>query len=1229
MKRMISALLCLALLLSLFPAWGITETSAASAPWDGQTREDFAGGSGTAEDPYQISNGAQLYQLAQFASKYDKKDDYYIATKGLHYILTADIDMGNKIFSGIPYFSGSLDGAGYRIYNLYISNPETSYMGLIHHGGKCVLRNLTVEGTVSGKSYTGGIVGDLSSGSTLENCVNLCNISGSKCIGGICGFSSADITFCRNMGSLNGETYIGGIVGITYALVNSCENTGAVTGTSKCIGGVAGATAAPVTACINSGTVTGESTTVGGIVGSLTSGSSLESCTNFGAVSGLEYTGGVCGIGSENITKCRNSGSVNGTTMVGGITGFTTGSVISCANTGVVTGSSYDVGGICGSCTGIVTSCWNSGSVNGTDQVGGITGRNNALVHSCANTGAVTGSSDCIGGISGDATANIVSCWNSGSISGTETIGGIVGTTNALLTSCVNTGTVTGSSYYVGGIAGYYYYSGSTHSTLCVNAGTVTGTNSVAGICGLLGGGYFENCYNMGEVIATGKYDSAYGIAYSSKGTISHCYNAGALSGYYRYGVSNYKGSYCYYLANTGANQSINVSLTAEEMTSTDAFIGFDFANTWTWDNSGAYSYPILSDIDLILTPCSADNHRWNEGTEISAAGCTTTGTLQFTCVKCKEFSLQLLPVSGHAMAEIPATPATCTKSGLTAGRRCTRCNYKVTGTVVPSMGHSYSSVYTPPTCTEAGYTTYTCTTCGHSYTGNIENATEHDWNAGVVEVVPGCDNSGKELYTCRKCGDTKEETLPATGHSYSDKVTKPTCTEAGYTVHTCTACGNSYKDSFVDATDHRWDQGVELIEATCTTGGQKVYTCTSCRDTKTEAISAKGHSYTSKLTAPTCTVAGYTTYTCTSCGNSYKDSFVGATNHAWSQGVETSKATCTTPGAKLYTCTSCGETKTEAIPAKGHSYTPKLAEPTCTDRGYTTYTCSVCGDSYTDSYIDALGHRWNQGTVNRVATCSLAGELLYTCGTCGKTKTEAIPAIGHNYISEVTAPTCTEAGFTTYTCGTCGHSYIGNFVAASTHKFKDGACTVCKAKDPTYLPPNPFTDVKEKDYFYIPVLWAVQNGITNGMTATTFVPDAPCTRGQIVTFLWRAYGCPEPKEKNNPFSDVSPKTYYYTAVLWAVEQGITNGLSATTFGPEESCTRGQVATFLWRALGKPTASNNENPFSDVSPKAYYYDAVLWAVEEGITLGTGHGKFSPDDTCTRGQIVTFLYRALS
>ena len=262
------------------------------------------------------------------------------------------------------------------------------------------------------------------------------------------------------------------------------------------------------------------------------------------------------------------------------------------------------------------------------------------------------------------------------------------------------------------------------------------------------------------------------------------------------------------------------------------------------------------------------------------------------------------------------------------------------------------------------------------------------------------------------------------------------------------------------------------------------------------------------------------------------------------------------------------------------------VTAPTCTEPGYTTHKCTSCDYSYNDSYIEPLGH---------------------------------------NYTEEVTKPTCTERGYTTYTCSVCGDSYKGSYVDPLGHNYKNGTCTRCGAKDPNYKPQANFSDVAAGSYCYDAVQWAVANGITNGTDATHFSPNAGCTRGQVVTFLWRAAG--EPTVSGNVgFVDVAPGSYCYEAVKWAVANGITKGTDATHFSPNATCTRGQVVTFMYRAEGEP-AVGGSNGFVDVAAGSYCYNAVQWAVAKGITKGTDATHFSPSATCTRGQVVTFLYRA--
>ncbi len=166
------------------------------------------------------------------------------------------------------------------------------------------------------------------------------------------------------------------------------------------------------------------------------------------------------------------------------------------------------------------------------------------------------------------------------------------------------------------------------------------------------------------------------------------------------------------------------------------------------------------------------------------------------------------------------------------------------------------------------------------------------------------------------------------------------------------------------------------------------------------------------------------------------------------------------------------------------------------------------------------------------------------------------------------------------------------------------------------------FSDVKTGSYCADAVVWAVEKGITNGTTATTFSPNATCTTAQILTFLWRANGSPE-MSGTNPFSDVAPGSFCYEAALWAAKKGLVSG---STFNGNAPCTRAATVTYLWKLAGKPAGSAN---FSDVPAGASYAQAAAWAVREGITTGTTATTFSPNSTCTRGQIVTFLYRDMA
>lgn len=369
-------------------------------------------------------------------------------------------------------------------------------------------------------------------------------------------------------------------------------------------------------------------------------------------------------------------------------------------------------------------------------------------------------------------------------------------------------------------------------------------------------------------------------------------------------------------------------------------------------------------------------------------------------------------------------------------------------------------------------------------------------------------------------------------------------------------------------------------------------------------------HKYADTVIPPTCTERGCTVHLC-SCGDKREDSYTPPLGHSYKGGI----------------CVRCGILDPNKDTPHKHDFIPIVTKPTCLTEGFTTYACS-CGECYTKDYVSAVGHK-TQLQNAKAAGCMTGG---YTgdevCTVCGKVfkQGSVIFALGHDpQPARVKAPTCTESGYTgDLICTRCGDmTQTGTTVAAAGHKFFGGVCSVCGTKGAEAVPE--FDDVKPGAFYFDAVQWAVKNGITNGTGKNTFSPNDVCSRYQIVMFLWRAAGQPEAKVAVS-FADVKPGDIFYEAVQWAVERGITKGTDSTSFSPYAPCTRGQIVTFLYRSAGSPTISGACN-FSDVSSGSFCHDAVIWASSEGITKGTRAGRFSPNEGCTRAQVVTFLYRA--
>lgn len=335
---------------------------------------------------------------------------------------------------------------------------------------------------------------------------------------------------------------------------------------------------------------------------------------------------------------------------------------------------------------------------------------------------------------------------------------------------------------------------------------------------------------------------------------------------------------------------------------------------------------------------------------------------------------------------------------------------------------------------------------------------------------------------------------------------------------------------------------------------------------------------------------------------NSQKDDYAAHTSDG---GKVTTEATVYQNGVRTYSCTICGYViRTESIPATG---------------GISHGGGSSSGGG---------GGSWFGGSKYSINTPSSTpnGTVRVSPSSARKGDTVTItvkPDTGYQMDNlTVTESNGGELKLTDKGDGKFIFTMPGSKVSINTTFIKIG-------DTPTQpvAPSTSFTDVSSSAYYADAVAWAVEKGITVGTSATSFSPDTPCTRAQVVTFLWRAAGSPV-TGGTNQFTDVAPGSYYYDAVQWAVAKGITVGTSATTFSPDAICTRGQTATFLYRYEKSPTVSVG-NVFTDVLSDAYYANAVQWAVNNGVTAGTSATTFSPDAICTRGQIVTFLYRDIA
>ena len=888
------------------------------------------------------------------------------------------------------------------------------------------------------------------------------------------------------------------------------------------------------------------------------------------------------------------------------------------------------IGGFAGTVTNAdFLRCVNNGSVTSDgDYVSGFVPKSEKTTYTaCANNGAITGRTK-VGGIGADVkSTRATDCGNTGAISlveygtGNQEIGGLFARIcyGSALTRCYNTGAVTGDAY-VGGLVG----------TLSSYSDSTNGVS------------YIVDSYNSGAI--TGHSDKNYcGI--------------GGLVGNLEGGMRSYSQSYIHNCYNAGAVTDLGLKTAGNP----GAAIGFMHS-----DYSEA-SYHQVEDVYYL------------------ACGLEGVGKMGYSTLKdptvLKEMSEEDMKSADFiaALGESFKADGTCMQK--------VNSGYPILVWQKLAEGQSEHTLekttVVDPTCTEQGYTIYTCTACGETLKADFVPANGHSYEASVV--APTCEKDGYTNHVCSVCGDSyRDNYVDAAGHQYTDTVTAPTCTASGYTTHTCSVCGHSYINSVVPATGHDYVWQITRVP-TCTAEGVKTFTCSHCGDSYDVALAKADHTYEAVVTAPTCTNNGYTTHTCSVCGDSYVDSIVPATGHSYDAVV--TAPTCTNAGYTTHTCSVCGDSYVDSIvPATGHSYEAVVTAPTCDKMGYTTYTCSVCGDSYVGSYTDALEHTYT-AVVTKEPTCTEEGVKTFTCSECGKSYTEAIPTVAHRYEAVVTAPTCDKMGYTTYTCSACGDSYVADYVDAVGHDcetetvpatclgygFVRESCKHCdysviteitaplghdyqavvtaptldeggytthtcsRCGDSYVDSETPALGHKCAAYTDIPTDWAkegicfvIENGLMVGTTSTTFAPKDTLTRAMLVTVLYRMAGSPA-VDAPSGFTDVADGQWYSDAIAWAAANGIVNGVGGNKFAPSEPVTREQLAAIFFRyAKAEAPEADVLSGYPDTeSVSTYARDAMAWAVSTGLVTGSKEADGTylvPQGLAAREQAAAILMR---
>ena len=431
-------------------------------------------------------------------------------------------------------------------------------------------------------------------------------------------------------------------------------------------------------------------------------------------------------------------------------------------------------------------------------------------------------------------------------------------------------------------------------------------------------------------------------------------------------------------------------------------------------------------------------------------ATCTTQGYDEHICHEWggMNYNDRFVPTKGHSWDGGTVTKAaTYTETGIKTFK-CKECDETRTEEI-PSLNKTYHiKNVVAPTCTAEGYTIYECNEVpGLTYKGDYKAKLPHAYDAGKVTKPATIYEKGVKTFTCTSCGTTYTEDIPMVEKTWhKGNTVAPTCTEQGYTVYICDQdSALTEKRDYTNALGHAWDAGTVTTAATCTNAGVKTYTCTrnGCTETKTEEIAALGHKWDDgTVTTPaTCEAVGVKTYKCQNTGcTETKTEEIAALGHKWDDGVVTKEATYEEDGERTYTCQNDKtHVHKEVIPALGYTFTETVVAPTCTEDGYTLHTCNENpAKTYKDTPVPALGHQYKE--VTTPATCGALGSVDNVCERCNdKQHVKNLPVTGEHQWDEgviTKEPTATETGIKTYTCNVCKATKTEDIAKAHNHDY-------------------------------------------------------------------------------------------------------------------------------------------------------------------------------------------------